>query len=164
MKVTFWSWSDFSGLGPYAVKLLRSLGYRASLKIPRGEYYETINDSRTKAQIGTFEWLIDYPLASGFIVPILSCASFLPANPLNSNASQFCNPGIDRQIAKALPEQTTNPDAARGLWERIDSQIVDAGPLVPLVNPRSVDVLSKRTGNYQYSPALGMLIDQLWVR
>jgi hypothetical protein len=35
---------------------------------------------------------------------------------------------------------------------------------VALVNPKVVDVLSKRVGNYQYSPPLGMLIDQLWVR
>jgi hypothetical protein len=36
---------------------------------------------------------------------------------------------------------------------------------VPLVNPKVIDVLSKRVGNYQYSPSgLGMLLDQLWVR
>jgi hypothetical protein len=35
---------------------------------------------------------------------------------------------------------------------------------VPLVNPKAVDVLSKRVGNYQDSPPLGLLIDQLWVR
>jgi hypothetical protein len=36
---------------------------------------------------------------------------------------------------------------------------------VPLLTPKVVDVLAKRVGNYQYSPAgLGMLIDQLWVR
>ena len=47
----------------------------------------------------------------------------------------------------------------------IDRQTVDQAPWVPLVNPKTVDVLSKRAGNYQYSPAgLGMLIDQLWVR
>ena len=35
----------------------------------------------------------------------------------------------------------------------------------PLFTPKQVDFLSKRVGNYQYSPSgLGMLIDQLWVR
>ena len=61
-------------------------------------------------------------------------------------------------------EQATNPDAARGLWERIDRQTVDQAPWVPLVNPKSVEVLSKRVGNYQYEPQLGVLIDQLWTR
>ena len=49
--------------------------------------------------------------------------------------------------------------------EAIAYQTVDQAPWVPLANPKAVDVLSKRAGNYQYSPAgLGMLIDQLWVR
>jgi len=168
MKITVWSWGDLAGIGPYAVKLLRSLGYRASMKVRSGSgYFGVVGDSRTKAQIGTIEWISDYPTASGFFIAILTCASFLPDNPGNSNNSEFCDPRIDRQAERALTEQATNPDAARGLWERIDRETVRQAPWVPLVNPKTVDVLSKRVGNYQYSPAgpaSGMLIDQLWVR
>ena len=64
-----------------------------------------------------------------------------------------------------MTAQVTNPYAARGLWQRADRQIVDEAPWVPLVNPKTVDVVSKRVGNYQYSPnGFGMLYDQLWVR
>jgi hypothetical protein len=36
---------------------------------------------------------------------------------------------------------------------------------VPLVNPKAVDGLSKRVGNYHYSAnGLGVPFDQLWVR
>jgi peptide/nickel transport system substrate-binding protein len=166
MKVTFWSWGDLGGLGPYAQKLLRALGYRASMKTIRGfHYFAVIGDSRTRAQIGTFEWISDYPAASGFFNAILTCGSFLPKSPENANKSEFCDPRIDQQVARATAEQATNADAARGLWERVDRQTVDEAPWVPLVNPKVVDVLSKRVGNYQYSPAgVGMLIDQLWVR
>jgi YVTN family beta-propeller protein len=165
MKITVWSWADFGGIGPYAVKLLRSLGYRVSMKVVGGfHYFEVVQDSRTKAQIGTLEWISDYPAASGFFNAILSCASFVPNSQENTNVAEFCDPRIDRQIEKALAEQGSNPDAARGLWERIDRQTVDQAPWVPLVNPKVVDVLSKRVGNYQYSPPLGMLIDQLWVQ
>ncbi len=166
MKITVWSWEDLGAFGPYAVRLLRSLGYRTSMKTVGGfHYFDVVQDSRTNAQIGTYEWISDYPAASGFFNAILTCASFLPKTPANSNAAQFCDPRIDRQIEQALSEQATNPDAARGLWERIDRQTVDQAPWVPLVNPRVVDVLSKRVGNYQYSASgLGMLIDQLWVR
>ncbi len=166
MKITVWSWADLGGFGPYAVRLLRSLGYRASMKTVGGfHYFDVVQDSRTKAQIGTVEWISDYPAASGFFNAILTCASFLPDSSANSNAAEFCDPRIDRQIEQASTEQATNPDAARGLWERVDRQTVDQAPWVPLVNPKVVDVLSKRVGNYQYSPAgLGMLIDQLWVR
>lgn len=165
MKVTVWSWADLGGVGPYAVKLLRSLGYRASMKVRGGYgYFSVVGDSRTKAQIGTYEWISDYPAASGFFNPILTCASFRPNDPGNSNLSEFCDPRIDRQIEQALTEQATNPDAARGLWERVDRQTVKQAPWVPLVNPKAVEVLSKRVGNYQFTPLLGMLIDQLWVR
>jgi hypothetical protein len=58
----------------------------------------------------------------------------------------------------------TNPLAARRLWERTDRQIADEAPWVPLVNPKAVDVLSKRTGNYHSSLQGGVLIDQLWMR
>jgi YVTN family beta-propeller protein len=165
MKITFWSWRDLGGLGPYTVKLLRSLGYRASLKVRGDDFFSVVADSRTKAQIGTGEWISDYPAASGFFNVVLTCASFLPESSDNSNDGAFCDPAIDRQIQQAVSEQATNPDAARGLWERIDRQTVDQAPWVPLVNPKSVDVLSKRVGNYQYSPAgLGVIFDQLWVR
>jgi hypothetical protein len=37
---------------------------------------------------------------------------------------------------------------------------------VPLDVPNTTDFVSRRAGNYQYSPELGglVLIDQLWVR
>jgi YVTN family beta-propeller protein len=165
MKVTFWSFASWGSFGPYAAKLLRSLGYRVSVKVLADpNYFTTAYDSRTKAQIGTYPWSSDYPAASGFFDSILTCASFRPNSPANFNAAEFCDPRIDRQIEKALTEQATNPDAARGLWERIDRQTVDQAPLVPLITRKSVDVLSKRVGNYEYSPAWGLLIDQLWVR
>ena len=163
MKVTFWNWSDLGSLGPYAVKLLRSLGYRVSTKEQKTP--DLAYDSRTQAQIGTIEWISDYPTASGFFNIILTCASFVPANAVrNSNAAEFCDPQIDREIKQALSEQLTNPEAAGALWQQVDRQTVDQAPWVPLVNPKVVDVLSKRVGNYQYSPAFGMLFDQLWVR
>ena len=165
MKVTVWSWTHLGWVGPFAVKLLRSLGYRVSMQERSGYgYFSVVGDSRTKAQIGTAEWISDYPAASGFFIPILTCASFLPNNPQNSNNAEFCDPHIDRQIEQALTEQATNPDAARGLWESVDRQTVDQAPWVPLVNPEAVDVVSERVGNYQFSPPLGMLIEQLWVR
>jgi len=35
---------------------------------------------------------------------------------------------------------------------------------VPLIASKDVNFLSERVGNYQFSPEMGMLIDQLWVR
>ena len=79
--------------------------------------------------------------------------------------SQFCNPRIDRLMQKAQAEQPSNPAASRALWQQADREITNAAPWVPLIASFNVSVLSKRVGNYQYSPtAIAMLIDQLWVR
>jgi peptide/nickel transport system substrate-binding protein len=166
MRVTYWSNAYFKSFTPYAVQLLRSLGYRVSTKTPdKNSYYAIVGDSRTAAQIGITDWVSDYPTASAFINPLLTCAAFVPrSSGSNLNDAEFCDRGLDRQINEALTAQVTNPYAARGLWERADREIVDEAPWVPLVNPKTVDVLSKRVGNYQYSPnGFGMMWDQLWV-
>jgi hypothetical protein len=36
--------------------------------------------------------------------------------------------------------------------------------MVPTSNVRAVDFVSKRLGNYKYSPQWGALLDQAWVR
>jgi YVTN family beta-propeller protein len=166
MRVTVWSFGPLRDYGPFAARLLRSLGYRASVKlIDDSSYFAKAWDSRSKAQIGLFPWSSDYPAASGFFEPVLSCASFVPNSSGNSNAAEFCDPHIDRRIDQALAKQAIDPEGARGLWEAVDRQTVDQAPWVPLVSPKVVDVVSKRVGNYQYSVSgTGMLLDQLWVR
>ena len=44
------------------------------------------------------------------------------------------------------------------------SRVGHASPWVTLIVSNDVNLLSKRVGNYQWSPSMGMLIDQLWVR
>ena len=68
-------------------------------------------------------------------------------------------------MRRAQAEQLTDPTASRALWQRIDRELTDASPWVTLIVSKDVNVLSKRVGNYRWSPAsMGMLIDQLWVR
>jgi peptide/nickel transport system substrate-binding protein len=154
--------------GRYLVSVLDQLGYRASLQvIPGGNgnaYNKRLYDSRQRTQVGWFSWYQDYPAPADFISPLLTCHSFLPGNPANMNAAEFCNPHIDAQVTQALALQARNPSAAAALWARIDHQIVNQAPWVPIYNPRSLVMLSARAGNYQYDPYWSVLIDQLWVR
>jgi peptide/nickel transport system substrate-binding protein len=127
-------------------------------------YNKRLYDSRQRAQIGWFSWYQDYPASSDFISPLLTCQSFLPGNPANLNAAEFCNRRIDAQVAQALALQARNPSTAAALWARIDHELVDQAPWVPVYNPRSLVMLSTRVGNYQFDPYWSVLIDQLWVR
>ncbi len=153
--------------GRYLVSVLRQLGYRASLQVISNDdaYGNRLYDSRRHTQIGDFSWYQDYPAPPDFIGPLLTCRSFLPDSPRgNLNAAEFCDRHIDAQVNRALAIQTRLPNAASSLWARIDHELVDQAPWVPIDNPRALVLLSAHVGNYQFHPYWTLLIDQLWVR
>ena len=121
-------------------------------------------DSRNRVQISDFGWAEDFPTPWDFIGPLLTCTSFLPDNPGNSNFAEFCNPRIDTQVQQALTLQAQSLAAATPSWITIDHELVDQAPWVPLYTPRDLTVLATRVGNYQFHPYWNLLIDQLWVR
>ena len=129
------------------------------------KYWDVVGDSRNRAQIGFDGWAGGYPDPASFLVELFSCPGSLVGSPNVLDPSQFCDPRIDRQMRRAQAEQLSDPTGSRALWQRVDREITDAAPWVPLIASKNVSVLSKRVGNYQYSPAaVAMLIDQLWVR
>jgi ABC-type transport system substrate-binding protein len=67
-------------------------------------------------------------------------------------------------MQRALSLQSRDPTAAARLWTKIDRDATDTSAIVPTHNSRSVDLVSKRVGNYQHHPLFGVLLDQLWVR
>ena len=154
-------------VGRYVASVLDRLGYRASLKVIPNDASAglgDLSDSSKRPQIGWFGWFQDQPTPSNFIEPLLTCRSFVPRSKANLNLAEFCNRRIDAQIAHAAALQARDPAAAGGLWSRIDHELVDRGPWVPLYNPRTVTVLARGVGNYKYHPFWNVLIDQLWVR
>ncbi len=163
MKVTVWEWSQAKGFNRVAEKVLHSLGYRVAVKPLGDEFWGAVGDSRNRAQIGFTGLQPSFPSPAQFMVPLFSCAAFVPRNPDNPNPGEFCDPRIDRQMRRAQAEQLSDPTGSRALWQRVDREITDASPLVPLMTSNYVNVLSKRVGNFQYSldirhadrPALG---------
>jgi ABC-type transport system substrate-binding protein/class 3 adenylate cyclase len=131
----------------HVVELLESLGYH-----PR-----RVRGQSTDAQVGYGAWVTDYPAESGFMRPVFACdASF--------NIGHFCDPEIDARMRKAARLATTDPPRSHELWSQIEHDLVDRAVWVPLINVRFVTLASQRLGNFQFSSALGPLIDQMWVR
>jgi peptide/nickel transport system substrate-binding protein len=165
--VTVWT-TPGCCLDRYFVSVLQSLGYRARLKvIPKGNvnaYLSVLSDSRRKVQAGINAWFADYLSASNFFPVLLTCASYHPRSPENPNVAEFCDPHIDAEIARARSLQTSDPQAASQLWSKIDRDIVDQAPWVAVMNPRWIDFVSPRVGNYQFNPQWIALFDQLWVK
>ncbi len=160
MAVTVWVPHNHRGEATFAVSLMRSLGYKTHAKLLADNGYYGASgplNPRLRAQAGLFSWFADYPAPSDYIDFFFSCHSA-------ANWSRFCSRGIDAQIGRALTLQSTDPYAANRLWARIDRAIVDLAPVVPLYTLKEIDLVSRRVGNFQYSPPWGVLFDQLWVR
>jgi len=121
------------------------------------------NDSRNHAQVIDGGWSADYPSADDFIGK-LTCSHFAPGNgQATTDAGEFRNPRPGQ--ASRPRRRTANhrpPAAAR--WARLDQQLTNLAIWLPTVPPNETDLISRRTGNYQYNPVSGALIDQLRVR
>jgi peptide/nickel transport system substrate-binding protein len=161
-RVTMWGQADKRALVLYVVSVLRRLGYRTSVRwFP--DFYTTHTytaDSRVGAQIGISGWLADYGAPSTFALPYL-CRSFVPRSTQNVNDGEFCDPRIDALNDQALAARGAD---AEQLWREVYRRLDHAAPGIPLVNRRSMALVSKRVGNYQHHPMFGPLLDQLWVR
>jgi peptide/nickel transport system substrate-binding protein len=152
--------------GRYLTGLLRRLGYRASLHLlePDARFFDYTNDSRNRAQVISGGWSADYASPSAFISK-MGCGFFAPGSASNTtNASEFCDPDLDRRATRAEALRATDPGGAYAAWARIDRELTDRAVWLPTVTPKTTDILSKRVGNYEYHPVWGVLVDQLWVR
>jgi len=160
-RVTVWMPSAGVAQGRFMVRLLNSIGLRARLKVVDitkgiGAYFDAIGNPSTRPQIGYTGWIADYPSVTGFMPPILSCASH--------NVSRFCDHAVDRLFAKAEAAQAENPAAAPALWQQAERAVLLQAPIVPTDNGENVAFVAKHVGNFQYHPEWGVLLDQLWLK
>jgi ABC-type transport system substrate-binding protein/DNA-binding SARP family transcriptional activator len=165
-RVQVWTKSNHAIPGIFFTALLRSLGYRATTRIvPEAEDYYGMVTRSGKVQIGWTGWARDYSSAADFFLPTVSCSALTTTNYwAGANWSRFCDPAIDRLIHRALNFQSNDPERADAAWAAVDRAVAAAAPIVPYANEISETLVSRRIGNYQYSPQWGPLLDQLWVR
>jgi peptide/nickel transport system substrate-binding protein len=160
--VSVWVPKVLGGEGAYVASVLTSLGYKVRLQVVPHLGREMTAAAAGQVQVGGSEWNADFGAPSGFFVSALGCRAYVPGEP-SGNPGGFCDPAIDREMTRARALQITAPEAADRLWRKIDRETVDQAPWVPFVNPRALEFLSDRVGNYQYNPQWGTLIDLLWV-
>ena len=152
-------------VGQYVQSVLNSIGYKATLKPLSGNIQFTyIQNTKNKVQISLSQWYQDYPAASDFLKVLLSCSEFHPNSDNSINIAGFCNKPLDTQMNAAETLELTNPTAANKAWGKIDQKMMTFAPWVPLFNPKLIDFISKRVGNYQFSRQFYMYVDQLWVK
>jgi ABC-type transport system substrate-binding protein len=154
-RITVWAGPvlGFDKVARYLTSLLDSLGYRATIKLAAN--YAEQGSPVVKppgVQLTIVAWIPDYRAAS----------DFFGWGWCNWGYGWFCDPSIDRQMrqAAAAPDRAV----ATPHWTQIDHRIVDLAPVIPVYNLNALDVLSSRVGNYQFSPILRVLLEQMWVR
>jgi YVTN family beta-propeller protein len=132
---------------------LRLLGYRVFLRKFRSPnaYFPYKERNAGRVDAAASFWGQDYPAPSNFVVGLFRC------NPY------FCDRAFERRMQRALNVQARDPRAANELWAGLERELVNRGIVVPLVNPKSIDFVSRRVGNYQHHPVFGILISRLWV-
>ena len=121
-------------------------------------------NSRYRVQISSAAWSADYPSPSSFIKLKLACDAFELGTDYNHNAGFYCDPSLDRQVDRAQRLQAWRPQRAAALWKRIERRLVNQAVWLPMVTPRTTDLVSRRVGTYQFHPVWGLLVDQLWGR
>jgi peptide/nickel transport system substrate-binding protein len=149
----------------YLQSVLNSIGYKATVKaISSNIAFTYPQNTKNKVQMSVQQWYQDYPQASDFLNVLLGCDSFHPGSDTSINMAGYCNKTIDAEMKKALSLGITNPPAALKLWAKIDREVTDESPQVVLFNPRLIDFVSKRVGNYIWSAEFYMILDQAWVQ
>jgi peptide/nickel transport system substrate-binding protein len=153
-------------IGEYIQVVLFKLGYDPRVKaLPDGVQSAYVQNSRNRVEAGLAQWQQDFPAPSELLEGLLGCDSFVPDSDASPNISGFC----DRQTVQPLMERAvalglTRPRAAERLWRQVDRRVVDLAVWLPLFNPKQVDLVSERVGNYRWSPQLHLMPSRLWVK
>jgi peptide/nickel transport system substrate-binding protein len=152
-------------IGVYLQSVLKEIGYNASVKPISGNIYFTyVQNTKNKVQISTQQWYQDYPAPSDFLYILFGCESFHPGSDSSINIAGFCNRKINDRMHGALALGVTNEAAANAEWAEIDRMVTDQAPMATLFNPKHIDFVSKRVGNFTFSTQFYWLVSQSWVQ
>lgn len=152
--------------GQQMISDLNAIGYKASIQsLNNGIQYPYVQNSNniSKWQVAWSTWYQDYPAASDFLNVLLGCGSIHPHTDASPNIAEFCDPAIQAQMTQARTLGETNQAAANALWAKVDHEVTNQAPWVPMFTPKQIDFLSARVHAYVWNPQWYMLVDQQWL-
>jgi peptide/nickel transport system substrate-binding protein len=166
-KVTVVSSDDEvnKAMAVYLQSVLNQIGYKASVKpISANIAFTYPQNTKNKVQINVQQWYQDYPAASDFLYVLFGCESFHPGSDSSINMAGFCNKKINAQMHVALNRAVSDEPGANRLWTKIDRMVTDQAPMATLFNPKHIDFVSKRVGNFTFSKEFYWLVAKSWVQ
>jgi peptide/nickel transport system substrate-binding protein len=144
------------GLPGYIASVLRALGYRTRLHVRPGARISYALRRTFQLSVDG-DWGPDYPSPSALLPPFFACGG-------GYTNGYVCDPGLDRMMRRASAAELRDPDTASALWAEVDRRIVDRAYWVPTVSSHAPELVSRRLGNYEYSPIWDFVADQAWLR
>lgn len=160
VPVTVYGFPEVADAAKLVASALRHLGYPARSQTLSPERFFARASGAADLQAGVFGWFADTPGPLGFVSPNF----FACSGPHIANYSRHCDPVVRRLGQRAARLQFSDAQQANELWARVDRRLTRAAAWIPLVNPKGVELVSERLGNYSYSPVSGMILSQVWVR
>jgi len=152
-------------VGTYLQSALKEIGYDADVKpISPNLQFTYIQNTNNKVQISVSQWYQDYPAASDFLNILFGCDSFKEGSDSSINIAGFCDKEIDAKMHAALAQGVTDQDGANKVWAEIDKAVTDKAAAAPMFNPKHVDFVSKRLGNFQFNSEFYWMVSQSWVQ
>jgi peptide/nickel transport system substrate-binding protein len=141
----------------YVARVLRQLGYRASVLSAPDAYFARHQDIFKHVQMHQVTWG-DTPYS--YFATWFSCGGLFR----EFNYGWSCDRRLMSEDRRAQSLWATNPRGANLAWAAIDRQIVARATLLPLVDLKGIDFVSARVRHYQFHPYSGIIADQLWLR
>ena len=152
-------------IATYMQGVLRDLGYDASLKtVSHNIQFTYIQNTNNNVQISVTDWYADYPAPSDFLNVLYGCDSFHAGSDSSINIAGWCDKKVDADMKAALKTAVTDPAAANKMWAKVDQEITDAAPAASLFQPKRVDVVSQRVGNFEFNDTYHLIFSQAWVQ
>ena len=152
-------------IGLYMQSVLRELGYDAALKtLSNSLQFTYIQNTKNQVQISVTAWYQDYPAPSNFLNVLFSCAGFHEGSDASVNIPGLCDKELDAEMARAMSTAITDPKAAAAIWAGVDRRVTDGASVAVLINPKQLDFVSKRLGNYTFSGQTYFMFAKAWVK
>jgi YVTN family beta-propeller protein len=144
---------DFGRQNLEVAATLRALGYKVSVKhyATDKEYFGAFFSDPDRVDAAVNGWIQDYPAPSNFF-----------SGPTCANSPYFCSAAFNQRLAHA--GATAASSGSNAPWTAFDRYATELAPVIPFLNLKAVDFVSKRLGNYQHHPEFDLLVDQVWVR
>jgi peptide/nickel transport system substrate-binding protein len=148
-------------VAPYLARVLRALGYRATVRRFPDNFagYIKMSDPSSGLEVAPGDWAADYP-APSTMYEITAC----PPPDTTPLLPGHCDPEMDRRAAAAASMLQSEPGQALRAWTEIDRDVTDLAPFVAYSNNIRVWLSSERVGNYLTGDITpGPLLSQIWV-